>query len=67
MNRMNTNIRIDTVNMLMQGKIETREIVKILAKKYNTTKQRICGNLSYLKRCGAIHVFSDRPHSVAYL
>ena len=64
---MNLNIRTDTVNMLMQGGKDTRKIVEILAKKYNTTKQRICGNLSYLKRCGAIRIVSNRPHSMAYL
>lgn len=64
---LNRQIRATIMQYLIRGNIiDTRIFIDYLARKYNTPKQRICGNLSFMKRSGAIRIYSSRPYSVAY-
>lgn len=49
------------------GRQDTRVVIALFAKQFNTTKQRISGNISYMK-CHehSIHLISNRPHSIIY-
>ncbi len=50
------------------GRQETREIITLFAKRFNTTKQRISGNISCMKCCEqSINIIPNKPHSIMYL
>lgn len=48
------------------ARLNTRDLTARYSQKYNTPKQRVCGVLSAMKRCGTIKIFSSRPNSIAY-
>lgn len=65
--RINAAIQQEISRLIARGNIiDTRLLSDYFSRKYNTPKQRVCGNLSYLKRSGAIKILSNRPYSVAY-
>lgn len=58
MNRevLNKKIRSDiTQYVTLHGKFDTRQLIKSLALKYSTTRQRISGNLSFVVTRLKIH------------
>lgn len=49
------------------GKQDTRFIIDIFSTAFNTTKQRISGNLSCMKCIdGTINIIPNKPHSIMY-
>lgn len=66
---MNVNIRTDIFNMLKaNGKMKTRSVITILAKKYSTPKQRISGNISYMvSKLGNIEVERKYQNSEIFI
>lgn len=49
------------------GKQDTREVIAKFAVAFNTTKQRISGNISCMKCIdGTIEIIPNRPHSIMY-
>ncbi len=66
---MNYQIRRAIENYIkMYGKQDTRIIISIFAKRFNTTKQRISGNISCMKRLEqSINIIPNKPHSIMYL
>lgn len=56
-------IRFFIVVFALGNKLDTRTLIAILAKAFNTSKQRICGNLSYLQRTGFVIINSNKPYS----
>lgn len=54
------------LDILKNRGLNTRVLINKLAAKYNTPKQRICGNISYLKKMGIITVYPNKPHSIIY-
>ncbi len=66
---MNYNIRRTIEDYLkLNGSQNTRIVIGIFAQKFNTTKQRISGNISYMK-CHehSIYILSNKPNSIAFL
>lgn len=65
---MNYQIRREIENYIQKnGRQDTRVVIGIFAKKFNTTKQRISGNISCMKcfeRC--IKIIPNKPHSIMY-
>ena len=65
---MNYVIRRDIEDYLkLNSSQNTRNIIAIFAKKFKTTKQRISGNISYMK-CyeHSINIISNKPNSIMY-
>ena len=62
----NINIRKVILLILEIHAIDSHILIKLLAILFNTTKQRVCGNLSYLKKTGAIKIYPNAPHSIVY-
>ena len=49
------------------GQQDTRDVIALFAKRFNTTKQRISGNISCMKcREQSINIISNKPHSIMY-
>ncbi|MCP1110559.1 hypothetical protein [Ohessyouella blattaphilus] len=49
------------------GQQDTRVVISLFAKRFNTTKQRISGNISYMKCIEqSINIISNKPHSIMY-
>lgn len=66
---MNYIIRRTIENYLkLNGSQNTRIMIDIFAKQFNTTKQRISGNISYMK-CyeHSINILSNKPNSIAFI
>lgn len=65
---MNTEIRAAIQNYLAtNGPIESRALILLLATQFNTTKQRISGNISYMVcRDVSISLHRNYPHSVLF-
>ena len=51
----------------VSGPQDTRQLIFLMATAYNTSKQRISGNISCMKKREEIVIFSNRPHSIMYL
>lgn len=46
---------------------DTREVIALFAKRFNTTKQRISGNISCMKCLErSINIIPNKPHSIMY-
>ena len=64
---LNNAIRESIVNHVdICGASDTRNIISLYAKQYNTTKQRISGNISALVCSGSMSILHNRPHSMIY-
>lgn len=65
---MNVRIRRAIENYVKSnGRQDTRDVIAIFAKRFNTTKQRIGGNISYMKcREQSINIIPNKPHSIMY-
>lgn len=65
---MNKRIRIAIENYLRKnGGQNTRDVIFIFAKRFNTTKQRISGNISCMKCIeGTITIIPNKPNSIMY-
>ncbi|MCC8136077.1 MAG: hypothetical protein LIO40_05320 [Ruminococcus sp.] len=64
---LNTRIRRTITTLIAnQGQIDTRVLINQLSKAYNTSKQRICGNISALKTWQGYTIIPNPPHSVIY-
>lgn len=65
---MNVTIRTAIQNYIsVNGPIESRLIIDIMAKRFTTTKQRISGNISYMVcKAGTLSIIRNRPHSIVY-
>lgn len=65
---MNVRIRRAIENYVKSnGRQDTRDVIAIFAKRFNTTKQRISGNISYMKcREQSINIIPNKPHSIMY-
>lgn len=48
------------------GMVDTRFIINRMSNIYNTSKQRISGNISHMVRNGIVQITRNRPHSVIY-
>lgn len=49
------------------GQQDTRDVIDLFAKRFNTTKQRISGNISCMKcREQSIDIIPNKPHSIMY-
>jgi hypothetical protein len=49
------------------GKQDTRDVIALFARRFNTTKQRISGNISCMKcRELSINIIPNTPHSIMY-
>jgi|O1111metagenome_2_1110795.scaffolds.fasta_scaffold13531_3 hypothetical protein len=49
------------------GPQDTRYVIALFANRFRTPKQRISGNISYMKcREGCINIISNKPHSLMY-
>lgn len=49
------------------GKQDTCDVIGLFAKRFNTTKQRISGNISCMKcREQSIDIIPNKPHSIIY-
>lgn len=49
------------------GQQDTRDVIALFAKRFNTTKQRISGNISCMKcREQSINIIPNKPHSIMY-
>jgi len=65
---MNYQIRRAIENYVkMNGRQDTRDVITIFAERFHTTKQRISGNISYMK-CHeqSINIIPNKPHSIMY-
>ncbi|MPN46314.1 hypothetical protein SDC9_193900 [bioreactor metagenome] len=65
---MNYQIRRAIENYIQSnGKQNTRDVIALFAKRFNTTKQRISGNISCMK-CHeqSIDIIPNKPHSIMY-
>lgn len=51
----------------INGRQDTRTVITLFAQHFNTTKQRISGNISYMK-CHeqSIDIISNKPNSIMY-
>lgn len=46
---------------------DTRYVIALFARRFNTTKQRISGNISCMKcREQIINIIPNKPHSIMY-
>lgn len=65
---MNYQIRRAIENYInAHGHQDTRDVIAIFAKRFNTTKQRISGNISCMKcREQCINIIPNKPHSIIY-
>ncbi|MBO5303643.1 MAG: hypothetical protein J6A92_06290 [Lachnospiraceae bacterium] len=65
---MNYQIRRAIENYInVNGHQYTRDVIAIFAKRFNTTKQRISGNISCMKCCEhSINIIPNKPHSIMY-
>lgn len=65
---MNYQIRRAIENYLqVNGRQYTRDVIALFAKHFNTTKQRISGNISCMKcREKSINIIPNKPHSIMY-
>lgn len=65
---MNYQIRRAIENYInVNGRQDTRDVIDIFAKRFNTTKQRISGNISCMKcREQSINIIPNKPHSIMY-
>ncbi len=65
---MNYQIRRAIENYLKDnGRQDTREVIALFAKRFNTTKQRISGNISCMKcREQSINIIPNKLHSIMY-
>lgn len=48
------------------GMADTRIIISRMASLFNTTKQRISGNISFMVKSGMVQIIRRRPHSEIY-
>ena len=64
---MNRRIRIAILAYIASnGATDTRKVISIMAHRFNTTKQRISGNVSYLVTSGTVYIVPNRPNSYIY-
>lgn len=65
---MNYQIRLAIENYIqVNGRQDTRDVIAPFAKRFNTTKQRISGNISCMKcREQGIDIIPNKPHSIMY-
>lgn len=65
---MNYQIRRSIENYIKkQGPQDTRVMIDMFAKLFNTTKQRIAGNISCMKCIeGSTNISPNKPHSIMY-
>lgn len=65
---MNYQIRRAIENYIKtNGCQDTRDVIERFAKHFNTTKQRISGNISCMKcREQCINIIPNKPHSIMY-
>ena len=65
---MNYQIRRAMENYIKKhGRQDTRVMIDMYAKLFNTTKQRISGNISCMKCIeGSINIIPNKPHSIMY-
>lgn len=68
MNMSNKQIRRVIKNYIRRyGMQDTRVVIEKFSKLFQTSKQRISGNLSYMKCVdGTINIITNRPHSKMY-
>lgn len=70
MNARNPNFRIRrTIRHLVRanGPMDTRRVIGLLARSYQTTRQCISGNISYMVcRAGILSIHRAYPNSVIY-
>lgn len=64
----NYNIRRAIENYIKtNGSQDTRLVIATFSKTFNTTKQRVSGNISCMKCLEkSINIISNKPHSVMY-
>ena len=62
----NKAIRSDIKDYLAKrGPIDSRVMIGMMAKKYRTTRQRVCGDISFMVcREGSIFITGSKPHGV---
>ncbi len=49
------------------GATDSRAIISMFAHQFNTTKQRISGNISFMVcKAGTLSIIRNRPHSILY-
>lgn len=68
MNILNRNIRMYITNYIAtNGPTDSRVIISLAAKQFNTTKQRISGNISFMVcKADSLSIIRNRPHSIVY-
>ena len=65
---MNRRIRIAILAYIASnGATDTRKVISIMAKRFNTTKQRISGNISWLARISSLTVGGKRNTKSCYI
>ena len=67
--QINSRIRADIVAfVLANGNTDTRVLIKILAQRFNTTKQRISGNISFIvAKQGLLSITTIAPNKESYI
>ena len=51
----------------LNGAVDTRVLIALMAKRFNVPKQKISGNLSYMIcKAGTLGLISNRPHSIVF-
>jgi len=65
---MNSSIRSAvSAYIAANGPTNTRTVIYLLANQFQTTKQRISGNISFMVcRAGTLQVIRNKPNSVIY-
>ena len=67
MNKLNMSIRSDICeHIAVFGETESRTIIDIYSAKYQTSRQRISGNLTTLLKIGALSINRNYPHSTLF-
>ena len=65
---MNRRIRIAILAYIASnGKTDTRKLISIMAKRFNTTRQRISGNISWLVKTSSLTVGGVRNTNSCYI
>lgn len=65
---LNSSIRNAIQNYItVNGPIDSRVLIDLLANQFKTTKQRISGNISFMVcKVGTISIIRNKPHSILY-
>lgn len=65
---MNARIRTAILAYIAKnGATNTRTVISIMSKRFNTTRQRVCGNISWLVRISSLTVGGKRNTNSCYI